>query len=383
MDHTRPDIVHLEARQGRSARGGFAGELRLHKGLHDALLLSIKGPVQLLELLERKPMAQNNGRVERAVLNLLQEFVPVLLNRSLTRSSKRDALLHQRADEESVSRSGVIGDESNVAKLADGLQHLVGNLGGIGLKADGSLKGVQGPLCVSEGGSVNAAVDTLGFLLVQRLDNVLGLAKVDDFAANVVSCHGESLGNIVNGNDTLRTSELGPFAGEEANWTQTPNRNTLAFLNLGTDGSMIRRGDNVGQIESLLIRNGVRELQEIDFAKGSAYVFRLAPGIPASEACVAEETPETFAVELALDRGVVGGVAHGGQALFAERALSASRHVQRENVSKRWIGIVKQVEDVFLRNLEAGNNSVTLLQLFDIRADFVDNTKPLVAQDVS
>ena len=42
-----------------------------------------------------------------------------------------------------------------------------------------------------------------------------------------------------------------------------------------------------------------------------------------------------------------------------------------------------QVEDVFLRNLEAGNYPVAFLQLRDLRANFVDDPHPFVSQYVT
>lgn len=71
-----------------------------------------------------------------------------------------------------------------------------------------------------------------------------------------------------------------------------------------------------------------------------------------------KETYEWFTIELLLEGGSVCPVTHGRKTFLTERTLST-------------------------RDLETGNNTITRLYIGDFRADFLDNTHPLVTKNVT
>ena len=75
---------------------------------------------------------------------------------------------------------------------------------------------------------------------------------------------------------------------------------------------MIRCRYDVAQVQCFLVGDRVWDLEEVDVGEGRADVLGLAAVEAAGEVRVAEEAGEGLAVELFLQGGGVGAVAHAG-----------------------------------------------------------------------
>lgn len=82
--------------------------LRLDEDLLQAVLVLVELVVDLIQVLETDAVRHHLQRIELALLDLLHELVPVLVDWSLTIANEADTTLHQRADVEVVGLSMVL-----------------------------------------------------------------------------------------------------------------------------------------------------------------------------------------------------------------------------------------------------------------------------------
>lgn len=225
-------------------------ELGLNKDLVNAGSPSVKLGVQLLEFVELDTVTDHESRVELAGSDVVvQNFLPVKVNRRLTVTDESDTLLHNSSDVELVAERGVGGNQSNSAHLSDGSNTLVGRLGDIGLEHQSLLSLVQERLGLVESSAVQGAVQSTGNHLEDLLGHILDLAEIDCLDAFQLAGHFESSGDLVDSNDSLGTLEQSPSNRTLTDGTEAPNTDDIAFLDAGVDNAVVRGGQDVGQVE--------------------------------------------------------------------------------------------------------------------------------------
>lgn len=284
----------------------------LHESLHDSVLLLVKRLIQLAHLLELEAMGQNNSRIELSALDLLQEVLPVLLYGGLTPATERDAFLlqrvsnfnhtdkqndtyHQGTDQELITRGRIIRYQTDITKLLRCPESLIHNLSAIRLQPHRPLHTVQNSLRVAKRRRVNRAVHSARLQPVDLRHDVGRSLEIDDVAAPTLD-DSETVLDVVNHDYAAGFGKQRPLGSKETNRAAAPDGNGLAFAHFRADGGVVGRGDDVGQVECLLVRHRVRDLKQIVVAERGAHVLCLSAGEAASEVGVAEDAGEGLAV---------------------------------------------------------------------------------------
>ena len=225
-------------------------ELGLDKDLVDASSPSVKLGIQLLELVDLDTVTDHERRVELAGSNVVvQDFLPVQVNRRLAVTDESNTLLHDGTDVELVAEGRVGGNQSDPTHLSDGSDTLVGCLGHVGLEHQSLLSLVQERLGLVESPTVQGAVQSTGDHLEDLFRYVLDLAEIDRLDALQLAGHFESSGDLVDGDDSLGTLEQGPSNGTLTDRAETPDTDDVALLDASVDDTVVRGGQDVRQVE--------------------------------------------------------------------------------------------------------------------------------------
>lgn len=94
----------------------------------------------------------------------------------------------------------------------------------------------------------------------------------------------------INDDDSFCAIHEGHLRSHLADRAGTPDGDDIAFFNTGVDDAVPGCAEDVGEVETFLIRDGVGEGEEIDVAIRDADVFGLATGETTCEVGVAEHT---------------------------------------------------------------------------------------------
>jgi len=93
---------------------------------------------------------------------IIEDLVPVEMNRRLTVPDEANSLLHECTDVEVVGVAGVYTDETDPTEFLGEEDHFVGSLGNIGLEHESLLNLVKEGLGLVKGGSVDTDWATSG-----------------------------------------------------------------------------------------------------------------------------------------------------------------------------------------------------------------------------
>lgn len=118
-------------------------EFRLNEDLLHAILLLVKLVIGLVNLRDIDAMRDHLERVNLATVDHLAELIPVLVDGGLAVADEADATLHQGADVEVVGVADVDAGDAAAAVVLDRGDHLVDDLGRVGLDAEEQLKVVR------------------------------------------------------------------------------------------------------------------------------------------------------------------------------------------------------------------------------------------------
>jgi hypothetical protein len=119
---------------------------------------------------------------------LVEDLLPVQVNRRLSVTDKAHSLLHERTNVEPVGEGAVGSNEPDAAHLAHGDDHLVRGLGHIGLEHERLLRLVEQRLGLVEGAAVDGDIEAVGHELENLGGHVRGLLEVDDLDPELLAC---------------------------------------------------------------------------------------------------------------------------------------------------------------------------------------------------
>ena len=231
-------------RQLRRTLRRRAAELGLDEDFLDSNLPGIEPAIQLLHLLEAHAMRQHAVWIQRAVLELLQQVLPIQVHRRLAVPNQPDAALHQAADVEVVGEADVDAGDTDAPEALDACDALVQDLRGVSFRAEEQLEVVRPSLGVLACRALEGDVWPAVFHLLERRRDAFALgerAVVDgldlgQFALNVVEpprCRA-----AVNEDDSPRPSHEAHICAHLADGTGAPDGNHVTFLNTGVHYSI-------------------------------------------------------------------------------------------------------------------------------------------------
>ena len=273
--------------------------------------------------------------------------------------------------------SNVDTGDTNTTIVPDRLDHLVQDLGGIGLGTGGQLNCVCPALWVFTSNALKRDIWTVVNHLLQLGDDVLVLGKVQSLDLGVHALDEVESPVLVDHDDTAGTVHERELGAHLTDWAGTPDGDDIALLDTGVDNAVPAGGDDIRKKETLLIWNVVGELEKVDVSTWDADILGLTTGEPTGEMAVTEHTSGVSTVHAVLDLVGVGLLALGGEFLVAVHALSSVSDCS-ERVRKIWV-----LTYVSASNLERCNDTVTLLDVLDTRAERVYDTAELVAENVT
>lgn len=160
--------------------------------------------------------------------------------------------------------------------------------------------------------------------LLQSADNSLTLGQVGEVDSLNVGVLGLAVVEtpvLVNDNDTLGAIHVGEVNTHLTDGTGTPDGNDITLLDTGVDNTVPAGADNIGQVETLLIRNIVGQVQEVDITARNSDIFGLTTSEATSEVRVSEHSGGATTVHGILDGVGVGLLALRRQLLLAVHAL--------------------------------------------------------------
>jgi hypothetical protein len=298
------------------------------------------------------------------------------LDRALTRTTESDTLLHDGTDIKTVCGGGVVGNEGNGAELTDGADLLVEDFRGVSLKANGALHGVEDALGKAEAGGIDDTVDSDGDLLADLGHNIGRLVGKDAFNAEGLDGKIDTLLVRVDTDDARSALDKGPLGSEQTNRAETPDGDSGAGSDVGALHCVVGGGNDIGEVEALLIWNIIWELEKICVCERNTDVLGLTAGETSNEVGVAKDSSDLGSEHLLLNVGVVGRVTHGGKALLAECATATAVNLLADARER-------STEDSDSPNLETAHDSVSNLEVLYVWSNLIYNSTKLMAQDVS
>lgn len=158
--------------------------------------------------------------------------------------------------------------------------------------------------------------------------------------------------------DLLRALHGSVHAGHLADRSGTEDGHLIIGINSRILDGVVTRAQHIRQVQRLLIRNTIRDLQQVVIADGHADILGLATSKAAGEVRVAKDTGAGTAVHGLRGSVGVGLLALRRQLLLAEEAVSAA-------------------------DLEGGDIALALLDLLDAGTCLDGHTAELVAEDVA
>lgn len=202
-------------------------------------------------------------------------------------------------------------DTGNTATtvVLDTLNHLIDDLGGVGLQTSSHLEGMSPALGVFSSNTLESNIRATVLHLLQGADHGLTLGQVGEVDSLNVGELGLAVVEtpvLVNDNDTLGAVHVGEVNAHLTDGTGTPDGNDIALLDSSVDNAVPAGADNIGQVETLLIRDVVRKVKKVDIATGYAGVLGLTTSETTSEVRVAEHTGGAATVHGILDCVGVG-----------------------------------------------------------------------------
>jgi len=265
-------------------------------------------------------------------------------------------------DVEVVGVADVDAGNTHATEVFHGLDALVDDLAGVGLEANCQFDSVSPALGVFTSNTLEGDVGTTAVAhLLQLCDDALAatkLSEVDSLDSGIPLLDEVQTPVLVNHDHSrglVHQSELGTHL---ANGSCTPNGNNIALVDASVDNAVPAGADHIRQVQALLIRNIVGELEKVVVAVGYASVLGLATGKATREVRVSEHACGPAAVHGVLNGVGVGALALRRLLLLAVVALAAS-------------------------DLETCDHTVAFLQVLDTRAHLVHDAAELVAQDVA
>ena len=124
--------------------------------------------------------------------------------------------------------------------------------------------------------SIQALVQTSRDHFKKSLGNILVLIEVDSLDAELLTCILQARSHSINTDDTLGPLELTPFDHSQADWTKSPNSDSIAVSHAGIDNTVIAGRQDIRQVDGLFIADAVRDRQTVDVAVRDSDIFRLS-----------------------------------------------------------------------------------------------------------
>lgn len=135
--------------------------------------------------------------------------------------------------------------------------------------------------------------------------------EVDRFDAELSAGDLQSFGHTIDADDSFGTENLTPASLEQADRPEAPDRHHRAFLHIANLTAVVRRRDDVRQVQRLHIGHIIRNGQAVHVSKGHSDIFGLTARHTTCEMGVAVESRRLLPVELLLEFGRVGRVTAG------------------------------------------------------------------------
>lgn len=222
--------------------------------------------------------------------------------------------------------------DTATAVVLDTLNHLVDNLGSVGFETGHEFDGVSPALGIFSSDTFQSDIGTTVFHLLESADNSLALGevgKVDGLNVGVLGLAEVETPVLVDDNDALCTVHEGEVNTHLTDGTGSPNGNDITLLDSSVNDTVPTGADNIGQVKTLLIRDIVGKMKQVDITEGHTSVLGLTTSETTSEVRVAEHTSSATTVHGILDGVGVCPLALGRQLLLAVHALC-------NNVSMEW-----------------------------------------------
>lgn len=362
--------------------------LGLHKNLLDTIFVVFELVVNLVEVLQADTVGNHLKRIQLPGLYVLHQLLPVQVNWRLPVTDQSDTALHQGSDVEVVclqcvssqflrSRrlgtyiSNVDTSDAATAKVPHTLDHLVDQLASVRLSTDRQLNSVHPPLGVLASRTLKGdvrATTTAQLLELADDGGLVGnteaqLLVVNEVKLVLVLCGPQLLDEVepnllVDKNDLGGALVDGEDSAHLADGSRAPDGDLVALVNGSVLDAVVRRGEHVGQVQRLLVRDVVRNGKQVHVTQGHAHVLGLAACKTAREVRVAEHACRLAAVHCVLGRVGVGALALRRELLLAEEAVAAG-------------------------DLEGCHVATALLDACYLRPDLINDTAELVAKDIS
>lgn len=233
----------------------------------------------------------------------------------------------------------VDSSDTATAVVLDTLNHLVDNLGSVGFETGHEFDGVSPALGVFSSNTFQSDIGTTMLHLLESADNSLTLGEVGEVDGLDVGVLGLAVVEtpvLVDDNDALCTVHEGEVNTHLTDGTGSPDGNDVTLLDTSVNDTVPAGADNIGQVETLLIRDIVGKVKQIDIAARHTGVLGLATSETTSEVRVAEHTGSATTVHGILDGVGICLLALGRQLLLAVHALC-------NNVSMVWFHRRKQL----------------------------------------
>ena len=185
----------------------------------------------------------------------------------------------------------------------------------------------------------------------QRRRDVVHLARVEGLDAEPLGQRA-ALGHRVDADHPFRTEVFADPGRELPDRSEAEHGQRAPARGVGVHHRLPRRGQDVGQVQELLVGRAVRDLDRAELGLRHAQIFGLAAGHRSVQRRVTEQRR---ALALGLD---LGRLALGEQAALAHPAVPAG-------------------------DVERDDDPVADGQVGDVRTDFLDDAHGLVPEDVT